>query len=118
MDPEMTWENLKILLRNFADERDWNQFHSPKNLAMALIVEAGELVEIFQWMTQEQSKNLSDSDKENVADEIGDILIFLTRFADIIGIDPLDAAFKKIKKNQKKYPKEIVKGKSRKYSEY
>jgi dCTP diphosphatase len=105
-------------LRAFAKERDWEQFHSPKNLAMALSVEVAEIVEIFQWLTQEESRNLSYGKKEKVKEEIGDVLIFLANLADKLGIDPIEAAKEKLKINRKKYPAELVKGKANKYTEY
>jgi len=105
-------------LRAFAKERDWEQFHSPKNLAMALSVEVAEIVEIFQWLTQEESRNLSFQQKEKVKEEIGDVLIFLANLADRLGIDPMEAAKEKLEINRKKYPAELVKGKANKYTEY
>lgn len=105
-------------LRTFAKERDWEQFHSPKNLAMALSVEVAEIVEIFQWLTQEESRNLNFKMKEKVKEEIGDVMIFLTNLADKLGIDPLEAAKEKLEINRKKYPTELVKGKANKYTEY
>jgi NTP pyrophosphatase (non-canonical NTP hydrolase) len=105
-------------LSTFAEERDWNKFHSPKNLAMALSVEAAEIVEHFQWLTQEQSYNM-DSDKiKRVRDEIGDVFIYLVMLADKLGIDPLAAALAKIEKNEKNYPVSRVRGKAEKYTEY
>jgi dCTP diphosphatase len=111
-------EELINELREFAKERDWEQFHSPKNLAMALSVEVAEIVEIFQWLTQEESKNLSQEKVEKVKQEIGDVMIFLTNLADKFGIDPLDAAREKIEMNRLKYPAELVKGRANKYTEY
>jgi dCTP diphosphatase len=105
-------------LREFARERDWEQFHSPKNLAMALSVEVAEIVEIFQWLTQEESKNLGSVKLDKVKQEIGDVMIFLTNLADKFGIDPLEAAREKIVMNRLKYPAEVVKGKANKYTEY
>ena len=102
----------------FRKEREWEQFHSPKNLAMALMVETGELAEHFQWLTQEQSRDLSDEKKEHVKDELGDVLIYLVNLAYQLGIDPLQAALDKLEKNKQKYPAQKVKGKSLKYDEY
>lgn len=104
-------------LRDFAAERDWQQFHSPKNLAMALSVEAAEIVEIFQWLTQEQSFNLDETRQEHLAEEIGDVLIYLTNLADKFGIDPLAAAHAKMIKNAEKYPVAKARGLARKYNE-
>ncbi len=111
-------EELIYKLRDFAKERDWEQFHSPKNLAMALSVEAAEIVELFQWMTEEQSKNLSKEKIEKLKEEIGDVMIYLTKLADKFGIEPLQAAKEKLKINEKKYPAGLVKGKAKKYNEY
>ena len=105
-------------LRRFTQEREWGQFHSPKNLASALIVEAAELLVHFQWLTEEQSRNLNPENLSAVRDEIGDILIYLIRLADELGIDPLEAANHKLEKNAEKYPADKVRGKALKYNEY
>ena len=105
-------------IKKFRQERDWGRYHSPKNLVMALSVEVAELVEHFQWLTQEESRNLPDAKLDQVRDEIGDILIYLANLSEKLGIDPVQAAHAKIEKNQIKYPAEIVKGKHSKYSEY
>ena len=105
-------------IRKFREERDWDQYHSPKNLAMALMVEAGELAELFQWLTQEQSSTLPPDKLVEVKEEIGDVLIYLVNLCDKLGIDPMQAAFDKLEKNREKYPASMVKGKSFKYSEY
>lgn len=111
-------EDLKRKLREFAEERDWNQFHSPKNLAMALSVEVAELVEHFQWLTEDQSY-IKDPDKvEKIKHEIGDILIYLTRLSDKLDIDPLAAAKTKMMANERKYPVDKAKGNAKKYSEF
>lgn len=102
----------------FRQERDWDRYHSPKNLAMALTVEVSELVEHFQWLTQEQSSNLGPEKLAQVREEIGDILIYLANICDRLGIDPIDAAQDKLQKNKAKYPAAKVRGKSDKYSEY
>ena len=111
-------EDLKTKLQAFADERDWDQFHSPKNLSMALSVEASELVECFQWLTEEQSQNLSPEQRQAVIDEMADVQIYLLRLATKLDINLLDAAEQKINKNEAKYPAELVKGSSKKYTEY
>lgn len=111
-------ETLRDTLRKFNTERDWEQFHSPKNLAMALMVETAELIEHFQWLTQEQSRNLSSSKKEKISEEIGDILIYLVNLADKLDIDPVKAAMTKIDTNRQKYPVSKSRGKSFKYNEY
>jgi NTP pyrophosphatase (non-canonical NTP hydrolase) len=111
-------EELTKKLRAFAKKRDWDRFHSPKNLAMALSVEVAEVVELFQWMTEEESKMLNKKMVGKLREEIGDVMIYLTKLADKFGIDVLDAAEKKLKINEKKYPAEIVRGRSKKYNEY
>jgi len=110
--------DLRLRLRAFAQARDWDQFHSPKNLAMALIVEAAELVEHFQWLTAEESAALPPQKKAAVADELADVLVYVVRLADRLDIDLLHAAAEKIARNEAKYPAESVKGSARKYTEY
>ena len=115
--PEQSLAELAISLREFAAERDWGQFHSPKNLAMALSVEASELLEHFQWLTEEQSSALPPEKLQQVREEIGDVLIYLTRLADKLGIDPLQAAVEKFEANRTKYPADKVRGSAKKYTE-
>jgi len=110
-------DELRQRLRAFATERDWEQFHSPKNLAMALIVEAGELVEHFQWLTQAQSLTLAPDKRELVAQELADVLIYLVRLADRLDVDLLAAAERKLALNAEKYPAERARGSARKYDE-
>lgn len=105
-------------LRKFADERDWQQYHSPKNLAMALSVEVAELVEHFQWLTQAESYDLTPEKRDKIKDEIGDVLIYLVNLAGKLGIDPLQAAHEKIEKNRVKYPVSRAKGNALKYKDY
>ena len=105
-------------LRRFAAERDWDQFHSPKNLAMAMTVEAAELLEHFQWLTEEQSRNLPPEKRSKVAEEIADIQVYLIRMADKLGIDILASVWAKIRQNEAKYPADKVRGDARKYNEY
>ncbi|HXS78855.1 MAG TPA: nucleotide pyrophosphohydrolase [Gammaproteobacteria bacterium] len=102
----------------FAAARDWEPFHSPKNLAMALSVEAAELVEEFQWLTEEQSRALDAERRERVRLELADVFIYLLRIADKLGVDLVTAANDKIVLNEKKYPAERVRGDARKYTEY
>ena len=111
-------QDLRRRLQAFVDERDWQQFHSPKNLAMAMIVEAGELVEHFQWMTEQQSHELSPGQKEQVAHEIADTFVYLLRIADVLGIDIIDAANRKLEINARKYPADKARGSNAKYTEY
>ena len=101
-------ESLALELRRFAGERNWEPFHTPKNLAAALIVEAAELLEHFQWLTPEQSGNLEPETRNEVAHEIADVLIYLTRLADRLGIDMLAAASEKMALNAGKYPPPVV----------
>lgn len=108
--------DLKLRLREFAKERDWDQFHSPKNFSMALIVECAELVEHFQWLSDEQSKSLSPDTLEEVRLEMADIFIYLIRLADKLDIDLIEAANDKILLNAKKYPVEKSKGLAKKYN--
>ena len=109
---------LREKLRAFADERDWNQFHTPKNLAMALMVEAAELLEHFQWLTPDQSLNLPEKSLAEVKEELADVLLYLIRIADKLGVDLHEAALLKMEKNALKYPADIVRGSSKKYNEY
>jgi len=109
---------LKLRIREFVAERDWDRFHSPKNLAMALSVEASELVELFQWLTEEESASLDAERKRRAAEELADVLWFLVRIADRLDIDLLEASETKIATNAKKYPATRVRGQSLKYDEY
>jgi dCTP diphosphatase len=108
--------DLSTVLRQFADERDWGRFHTPKNLAMALVAETGELVEHFQWLTPaESSEVVADADKsKQVADELADVLIYLVRLADVLGIDLLAAATRKVTENALRYPPEQARGSAEK----
>jgi len=111
-------EGLREAIGTFIEERDWEQFHSPKNLAMALSVEVSEIVEHFQWLTEEQSRNLPPEKLAEVRQEIGDVMIYLTELAEKLGIDPVDAARAKLEINGQKYPADLTKGKASKYTEY
>ena len=106
-------------LREFARDRDWEQFHTPKNLAMAMAGEIGELCDIFQWLTDEESWNVMDAPERaaSVRDELADVLNYLIRLADILAVDLDDAVWKKIRKNGEKYPVSRAKGSPAKYSE-
>jgi dCTP diphosphatase len=110
-------EGLRDELRRFAEARDWNQFHSPKNLAMALAAESGELLEIFQWLTEEQSRALDPKGQAKATEEIADILLYLVRLGDQLGIDPVAAARQKLVENDRKYPVEKARGNATKYTE-
>jgi len=111
-------EELKSKLKEFAQMRDWEQFHSPKNLAMALSVEAAELLENFQWMTEKQSEILSPQRQAAVAFELADIFIFLLRISDQLNVDLMEVTKRKMELNNKRYPVDKVKGSSKKYNEY
>lgn len=113
-----TLEDLKQSLRLFAEERDWQRFHSPKNLVMALTGEVGELVEHFQWLTEEQSRNFPEDVKKQMAEEMADVLLYLVRLADETNVDLIEAAAAKLRINEKKYPVELAKGNAKKYTEF
>tara|TARA_E500000081_G_C6062308_1_gene318942 strand:+ start:527 stop:883 length:357 start_codon:yes stop_codon:yes gene_type:complete len=110
-------QSLILELRAFSKERDWDQFHSPKNLSMALATETGELMEHFQWITETESQNIDDSKKVEVSFEMADILLYLVRMADMLEIDLIEASHQKMAVNHKKYPIALSKGKHQKYTE-
>ena len=112
----MDLEKIKKIIRKFSSDRNWDKFHTPKNLSMALSVEASELVEIFQWLSQEESKNINSKDIQYVKDEVADILIYLIRIADKLDIDLEEAILEKIEKNNKKYPIDLSKDNAVKYN--
>lgn len=109
--------SLQSELRKFATARDWEQFHSPRNLAAALSVEAAELLEHFQWMDDAQSRQLPEEKRAEVAEEVADVLLYLIQISDKLGIDPIAAAKQKLQSNALKYPVDRAKGSSKKYSE-
>lgn len=115
--PPVSLDELKLRIRAFALDRRWEHYHTPKNLAMALIAEAGELVERFQWLSPEQSARLPPERHEQVRQEIADVLIYLTRLADLLDIDLLQAAADKIELNGQKYPVDKARGNASKYDE-
>lgn len=106
---------LRDKLRAFADERDWEQFHTPKNLTMALMVEVAELMEHFQWLTAEQSAELPADTREAVSEELADCLLYLVRLSDRLGVDLRESALLKLEKNALKYPADQVRGSAKKY---
>ncbi|MCI0506814.1 MAG: nucleotide pyrophosphohydrolase [Gammaproteobacteria bacterium] len=112
------FENLKEQLRKFAEDRDWDQFHSPKNLSMALIAEAAELIEHFQWLSEKESTLIQGDKLEAVRMELADIQIYLIRISDKLNVDLLASVKKKIAINEQKYPVDKVKGQHKKYNEY
>lgn len=127
LDPTVTMQDrpdaadplreLALALRRFADERDWDQFHAPKNLAMALSVEAAELLEHFQWLGEDESRRLPPETLAKVGEEMADVLLYLVRLADKLDVDLVQAAKRKMQLNAQKYPVERARGTSRKYTE-
>ena len=114
-----TLEALTARIRAFSDARDWEQFHAPKNLAMALAAEAGELMEHFLWCESEASRVLCENPEKRdaVAEELADVLIYALRFADVAGIDSAEAILAKLRRNEERYPVEKAKGSAAKYDE-
>lgn len=120
MSGELPVEALQALrdaLRTFTAERDWDQFHSPKNLAIALSVEAAELLEVFQWLSEADSRALGEKAKAAASEEIADVLLYLVLLCDELGIDPVAAAERKMIANAQKYPVDKARGTSKKYTE-
>jgi NTP pyrophosphatase (non-canonical NTP hydrolase) len=113
----MNIKTIEQMIKKFSQDRDWEQFHSPKNLSMALSVEASELLEIFQWLTEDQSYNLNDSKKQHAKEEVADIAIYLLRICMKLDINLEEAIIEKMKKNEEKYPVEKAKGSAKKYTE-
>jgi dCTP diphosphatase len=114
-------KNIGTLIKKinaFAEERDWNKFHSPKNLAISVAVESSELLEQFQWLTEEESNNLPEERMAAIKDEIADVFLNLLRLSSLLNIDIIDTAFIKIDKNALKYPVEKAKGNALKYNQY
>lgn len=114
----MNIEAIQKDLRDFAEARDWNRFHSPKNIAMALAVEAAELMENFQWLTEEESRRLAErpEDYRAVREEVADVQIYLLRLADLLGIELEAEVREKMYRNAEKYPVELAKGNAVKYN--
>lgn len=111
-------KDMQVRLKRFAQERDWEQFHTPKNLVMALSVEAAELLEHFQWLDGAQSVDLASDKHAEVALEMADVFIYLLRLCEVLNVDLAEVVEKKIKMNAKKYPVEKVRGSAKKYTEY
>lgn len=111
-------QDMKEKFSEFLKERDWQQFHNPKDLAVAISIEANELLEIFEWKTTEESWQILKEKKQEIELEIADIMHFLIAFSNATGIDLYDAFIKKLEINNKRYPKELVKGKTHKYDYY
>ena len=104
-------------IRKFRDDRDWKQFHDPKNLAVSISIEAAELLELFQWKTGDEASRFATENKERVSEEIADVAIYLVELADITGIDLAKAIEAKLEKNAKKYPVDKARGVSTKYTD-
>ena len=115
---EKTLAELESKAINFRDQRDWEQFHNPKNIAGSIVIEATELLEVFQWVEGKESKKLATKKLQEVKDEMSDVLVYLVTLAHDLNIDLIQAAIEKIEKNDKKYPVEKAKGKSTKYTEF
>ena len=117
-DQQMTLEDLKERVATFVRERDWEQFHAPKNLSMSIAIEAAELMEHFQWLSVEQSQQLDRSALSEIGEELADIVIYCLSLANTLKLDLTETVLAKLAKNIRKYPKEQVQGKSHKYSYY
>jgi len=117
---ECSLENVRQLMSNFAKERDWEQYHTPRNLVLAMVGEVGELAEIFQWKGEVKPgvPNFSENEKTHLEEELSDVLLYLVRIADRCNVDLAKAVKEKVEKNAKKYPAEECKGSSAKYTEY
>ena len=109
-DKQTTVSELRQWMAQFVTERDWNQFHSPKNLAMSLTIEAGELMEHFQWLTNQQSKEIDNSVRHEVGEELADVICYAMSLANSLDIDVASAVFQKIEKNRLKYPVDEFRG--------
>ena len=118
MENQDSLQQLRLRINQFVQERDWAQFHTPKNLAMAMIVEAAELVEQFQWDTPVESQQLTPEKREAVSHELADTFVYLLRIAEVLDINLIEATNKKIDLNALKYPVEKAKGSNAKYTEY
>lgn len=118
VDKVQTVDTLLVELIEFYKERDWEQFHSPKNLVMDLAAETGELVELFRWLTEEQSRHLNEKNLQEVKSEIGDVFKIIVYLSHKLGIDPIEATYETIEKMKQKYPVEVCKGKALKSTEY
>jgi len=118
MEIQDSLTQLRMRINQFVQERDWAQFHTPKNLAMAMIVEAAELVEQFQWDTPTESVQLASEKREAVSHELADTFVYLLRIAEVLNIDLIEAANQKIELNALKYPVDKAKGSNAKYTEY
>ncbi len=110
-------DTVRARIRAFRDEREWMQFHNPKNLATSIVIEAGELLELFQWTNMEESEQLGRNKRQQISDEIADVAVYVIELADNLGIDLIAAIHQKMDANALKYPVEKARGKSTKYTE-
>lgn len=117
-DSQITLQDLKQKMADFVRERDWEQFHTPKNIAMSIAIEAAELMEHFQWLTVEQSKQLDPDHLSDIGEELADIVIYSLSMANFLKLDLAQTVMAKMEKNIRKYPAEKVQGKSHKYTYY
>ena len=117
-DRETTLQDLKERMAAFVRERDWEQFHTPKNLSMSIAIEAAELMEHFQWLTAEQSRDLDGQALADVGEELADIVIYALSLSNFLGLDLSDTVLHKMDKNERKYPADQVRGKAHKYTYY
>lgn len=117
-DQNTTLQQLKLKMAAFVRDREWEQFHTPKNLSMSIAIEAAELMEHFQWLTVEQSRNLDPSSLEDIGEELADIVIYALSLSNALGLDLSDTVLAKMEKNDRKYPSDKVRGKSHKYTYY
>ena len=117
-DERITLQELKQRMASFVRERDWEQFHTPKNLSMSIAIEAAELMEHFQWLTVEQSRNLAPEALTEIGEELADIVIYSLSMANALKLDLADTVQAKMEKNIRKYPSERVRGKAHKYTYY
>ena len=117
-DSQTTLQELKDRMARFVRERDWEQFHTPKNLAMSIAIEAAELMEHFQWLTVEESKKLNADHLNDIGEELADIILYSLSLANTLGLDLSQTVCAKMEKNIRKYPSDKVKGKSHKYTYY
>jgi NTP pyrophosphatase (non-canonical NTP hydrolase) len=117
-DDQTTLQQLKERMATFVRERDWEQFHTPKNLSMSIAIEAAELMEHFQWLTAEQSRTLDPKILDDVGEELADIVIYALSLSNFLDLDLADTVLAKMAKNERKYPAEQVRGKAHKYTYY
>lgn len=117
-DHQITLQHLKERMAAFVHERDWEQFHTPKNLSMSIAIEAAELMEHFQWLTVEQSRNLDPNALHDIGEELADIVIYALSLSNFLNLDMADTVLAKMAKNERKYPADQVKGKAHKYTFY